>query len=110
VWLLLAAFFSLLNLYLCFLRYSLYRLLGWEYRFVSGIGLVSSVSAAIGVVVWAWAAYVSAPLPWPFLWACCVLALIDPLGAPRWGVFLIEEAVTKRRKRIESMGVSRNND
>ena len=61
-----------LNFYLSFLRYPLYKLCGWEYRWVSGCPAIGSLMLVIAVVL-----LQESPL---LFWAGIVIALLDTGG------------------------------
>ena len=80
---------SLLNFYLSFLRYPLYRALGRShegYRHVSGLPLIGSLA------VWIGAPFIRAyPIP---MWIALALSLLDMAGMH---VFLIVLVVAARK-------------
>jgi hypothetical protein len=88
----LGALIAAVNIYLSFLRYPLYKLLGWEYRYESGIPAIGSLCTIVGVV-----------LLWtPAAWLIALLnALFDTAGLP-WFAGVMCWAYLFRRERLEN--------
>ncbi|HEY7314040.1 MAG TPA: hypothetical protein VH643_32115 [Gemmataceae bacterium] len=71
------ALVSALNFYLSVLRYPLFRVFGWEYRWISGVPLIGSLLlAAASLLFW------GLPL---WFWVCLGMAVVDT-GGPHWFV------------------------
>jgi hypothetical protein len=70
----LAAFIAAMNFYFSFLRYPIYRLMGWKYRWVSGAPVVGSIFLVVGLLFLWWL-----PAAW---WRAGVIALFDTGGFP----------------------------
>lgn len=76
----LAGLLGALNFYLYFLRERLYRRLGWEYRWQSGIGLIGTILLLHGIaLLW------RVPAAW---YLAGVIALLDTAGIP-WMLFAV---------------------
>jgi hypothetical protein len=89
----LGALISCLNFYLSFLRYPLYRLLGREYRWESGLPLFGSLFLVVAVVLLR-----ESP---GFFWGGLALALLDT-GGLHWFLAVIIWHGVFRRDRTDS--------
>jgi hypothetical protein len=76
----LAALIAAFNFYLSFLRGLIYRLMGWEYRWVSGIPVIGSICLALALLCISLS---------PAVWLCAsLIAVFDTAGIP-WFILVM---------------------
>jgi hypothetical protein len=86
----LGAIVSCLNFYLSVVRYPLYKLLGLEYRWVSGLPLFGSLLLIVAVVILQES---------PFLfWSGLVIAIIDTGGLHWFAAVMLWFYVVRQRR------------
>ena len=89
------ALLSCVNFYLSFLRYLVFQLNGWKYRYISGIPVFGSLCLLIAAGLLGESAF------WP--WICLGIALIDTGGLHWLPISFLCALVFRRHGKTSSL-------